>query len=172
MPEQSVEIIERSGLAVIRLQSWAATLGSGIERRSPTLVPPGLGDRVRILSLSPYEWLAVSDAIDGPSLHEHIWRYVAEQDIAAVDLSSATKVLRLEGIAAGEVLTRACGLDFHPQTFLAGRACRTRFAQLSAIIHCVDPSPRFDIYVDRSYLTYLRSWLQDSSLQAAQIETP
>lgn len=172
MPEQSLEIIERSGPAVIRLQSWAAALGSGIERRSPILVPPGLGARVRILSLSPCEWLAVSDAIDGPSLHEHIWRYVADQDIAAVDLSSATKVLRLEGIAAGEVLTRACGLDVHPQTFLAGRACRTRFAQLSVIIHCVDPSPRFDIYVDRSYLTYLRSWLQDSSLQAAQIETP
>ena len=169
MPEQPVEITERSQLAVIRLQSWAATLGAERTQRPPALVPPGLANHVRILNLSPHEWLAVSESVDGETLHQHLWPYLAERDIAAVDLSSAIKVLVLEGMRAREVLTLACGLDFDPRTFPAGRACRTRVAQLSVVINCVDPSSRFDLYVDRSYTTYLRAWLQDSSL-ATQTE--
>jgi hypothetical protein len=29
----------------------------------------------------------------------------------------------------------------------------------------IDPWPRFDLYVGRSYLTYLKSWLEDAALE-------
>lgn len=161
MPNETVQIAELSGRAITRLQSWAVSLGATAETSSLTLVPPGLGDDVRILAVSCVEWFAISDTLGGPTLHERLWRYAANQDIAAVDLTCAVKVLRVEGAAARRVLAQGCGLDLHPQGFPAGRAVRTRFAQLSVIVHCIDPRSRFDLYVGRSYETYLRSWLLD-----------
>jgi sarcosine oxidase subunit gamma len=118
---------------------------------------------VRLLRLGPGEWLAISDAIAGPTLEDRLRRHVGGQNIAAVDLSCALKALRVDGLAARELLAKGCGLDLHPNFFPAGRATRTRLAQLAVIVDCVDPTSRFDLYVGRSYLTWLRSWLVDAS---------
>lgn len=161
MADETALITEVAGRGIVRLQSWATG-----EPVHPALVPPGLGGQVRILALSPYEWFAVSDTLDGPQLHERLRHYTADQDIAAVDLTCGVKVLRIQGVGVRELLSQGCGLDLHPTAFPAGRTTRTRFAQLSVVIDCFDPTPRFDLYVNRSSITYLRDWMQDVILSA------
>jgi len=160
MPEEAIEISEVNDRAIVRLCAWGETLPP-----ASVLVPPGLGGRVRLLALAPREWLVVSDLIDGPSLQSRLREHLEVQSTAAVDLSSGLKALRVEGPAARDLLSKGCGLDFHPNSFPAGRTVRTRFAQLFATLDCVDPTPRFDLYVARSYLRWLKSWLLDGALE-------
>jgi heterotetrameric sarcosine oxidase gamma subunit len=176
MPESAcmpnpVKVTSLEHRAITRLKSW---LPSGLERTSlgPSpvwLVPPGLGGQVRVVGVGPSEWLLVSDQIRGPELEEQVERHTAGDGLAVVDLSCAFKVVRVEGSASRVLLSKGCGLDFHPEVFPAARSTRTRFAQLSVIIDCIDPTPRFDLYVGRSYFSYLCSWLTDAAAEFSHI---
>jgi len=154
--------------AVVRLKSWepsAASNGLGSSFLS-SLVPPGLGGQVRVLCLAPTERLVVSDAIAPTQLFDRLHRQLEGQSIAAVDLSCSLKTVRLSGSAAADLLTKGCGLDLYPNSFPAARSTRTRFAQLPLILDCVDPQPVFDLYVNRSYLPYLKAWLADAAVDS------
>jgi len=126
-------------------------------------VPPGLGGQVRLLDVGPAEWLVVSDILDAPTLQNSLDRHLKSSSLVAVDVSCGLKALRVEGGDARELLSKGCGLDLHPHSFPAGRVTRTRFAQLAVILDCIDPAPRFDLYVGRSYVAYLESWLTDAA---------
>jgi sarcosine oxidase subunit gamma len=63
------------------------------------------------------------------------------------------------------VLSKSCGLDFHPRRFALGHCARTRFAQIPVLIDCVDALPRFELYVQKSYSHYLEDWLIDAALE-------
>lgn len=156
---EAVQTTQIPARAVVLLKSWSAN------HRPPALVPPGLGGEVRLLSFSPGEWLVVSERMDGPKLGEKLERQVRGEGIVAVDLSSAVKVLTLQGPATRAALAKGCGLDLHPERFPAGHCARTRLAQLAVIVDCVDPAPRFDLYVGRSYVKYLMSWLNDAAVE-------
>jgi sarcosine oxidase, subunit gamma len=103
--------------------------------------------------------LIASDHREGPDRHQRTRREGAVQGIAAVDLTCALKVLGVEGVSAGELLARACSLDPHARSFLPGACTRTHLAQATLVVDCADPTPGFDLYVGRSFLAYLRSWL-------------
>lgn len=163
MPDSDAfQITEVARRAVIRMNSWApkSTLLS--------LTPPELGGELRVLPLGPTEWWVVSDRIEGGKLSEQLERHAAGEEIVAVDLSCAVKVLRLEGSAARHVLAKGCGLDIHPSRFPTGSCTRTRLAQLAVVVDCIDPNPCFELYVSRSCLTYLTSWLLDAAVEFSQ----
>ena len=159
MPDAAVHIIAAPDRAVIRLRSWQA------RSSSMSLVPPGLGGSMRLLALGSREWWGVSEHIVGPDLREELASHVAHEAMVAVDLSCAVKVLRIEGAAAREVLSKGCGLDLDSRAFPAGLCTRTRLANLPVVVDYTDPWPRFDLYVGRSHLTYLKSWLEDAALE-------
>jgi|HubBroStandDraft_6_1064221.scaffolds.fasta_scaffold624661_2 sarcosine oxidase subunit gamma len=152
---EAFQISEIHARAVVCLKPWS------LNQLSPSLVPPGLGGEVRVLSFGPQESFMVSERIAGPKLREQLERHV--EGIAAVDLSCAIKVLRVEGLAVSEVLAKGCGLDLDPRRFPAGRCTRTRLAQLAVVIDCIEPSSCFDLYVGRSHMTYLHTWLVDAA---------
>jgi sarcosine oxidase subunit gamma len=79
----------------------------------------------------------------------------------AVDNSSGLAVFRIVGPGARDLLAAGCGIDFRAKKFPVGDCCRTRFAQIAAVI-AADDAEHFDIYVDRSYEGYLDEWLRDS----------
>lgn len=143
--------------ATVHLKSWLSC------RLSPGAAAPNVPGQFRILHLAPGEWLAVSDGIGGPALHRHLESYTREESVAAVDVSQGFGILRVAGKDAREVLSKGCGLDLHPRLFPAGYSTRTRFAQLPVIMECSSTSAHFDLYVARSYSTYLLSWLCDSA---------
>jgi sarcosine oxidase subunit gamma len=157
MPDAPVKIFEFDGRAVLSLKAWSGALNP-----VTSLVPAGMGGHMHIVPLAPAEWLATSDSFGGAELRELLVLHTNDE-IAVTDLSCAFKVVRVEGTASRVLLAKGCGLDLHPDTFPAGRAARTRLAQLAVIVNCVDPSPQFDLYVGRSYRPWLMSWLADST---------
>jgi heterotetrameric sarcosine oxidase gamma subunit len=158
---EAVQVTEIAGRAVMRLKTWSPN------QPSASLVPPALGEEVRLLSFGPHEWLVVSDHIASPKLREQLRRHAAGEGIAAVDLSCAVKALQVEGSGARHLLAKCSGLDLHPSRFTAGYCTRTRLAQLAVIVDCTDPRPRFDLYVGRSYLQYLKSCLTDAAVEGS-----
>jgi sarcosine oxidase subunit gamma len=159
MPETAVQISTVPGRAVVRLKSW------GPRASAMSLVPPGLGGSVRILALGPREWWVASEALAGSDLRERVIRHVVDEPMVAVDLSCAVIALTVAGRAARDLLSKSCGLDLHPQGFPPGLATRTRLANIVAVVDCLDPTPRFDLYIGRSYCHYAKAWLADAALE-------
>jgi sarcosine oxidase, subunit gamma len=155
-PLQVTRIKQR---ACVHLKSWTTEL----DVRPLTL--DGNGEDIRILIYAPGEWLAVSDVLAGPMLKDHLDRELSAQPLAAVDLSQALAPLRIEGVAARDVLAKSCGLNLDPRVFLPGTCTRTRLAQLPVVVHCTDPGPKYDLYAGRSYLSYLFAWLSDAAME-------
>jgi len=145
--------------ACVHLKTWETEL----EVRQLAL--SGNGEDIRILTYAPGEWLAVSDVLAGPLLKDHLDRELSGHPIAAVDLSQALVPLRIEGVAARDVLAKSCGLNLDPRAFTPGACTRTRLAQLPAVIHFMDNAPKYDLYAGRGYLNYLFAWLSDAAVE-------
>ena len=80
-----------------------------------------------------------------------------------VDLSQAFAVLSVSGPGTRDLLMKGCGLDL--DSFPVGYCTRTRFVQLHITLHCADAAPFFELYVGRSHVAYLESWLKDAALE-------
>ncbi len=115
----------------------------------------------KCLWLGPDRWLFVSDSITADSLVKKCQETLADVLHNAVDNSAGLAVFRIVGPGARDLLASGCGLDFRTEKFPVGYCCRTRFAQIAAVITTEGPE-QFDIYVDRSYEAYLGEWLRDS----------
>ena len=115
----------------------------------------------RSLWLAPDQWLLVTDTRTPDAIIEHCRETLTNVLHNAVDQSAALAVFRIAGHGARELLATGCGLDLRPAAFAVGACCRTRLAEIAAIIVAADPE-QFEIYVDRSYETYLSEWLADS----------
>ena len=63
---------------------------------------------------------------------------------------------------AGQILAAGSGVDFRPEKIAIHTCCRTRLAQIAAVIVAENPE-QCDIYADRSYGNYLNDWLTDAS---------
>ena len=155
----SIERIEN--LSIVSLKVSSKSLESA--RSSLQLAPPAStsnGDP-RSLWFGPDRWLLVSESKSADSMVEECEKSLADVLHNAVDSSAGLAVFRLTGTGARDLLAAGCGIDFRDEKFPAGNCCRTRFAQIAAII-AADAPERFDIYVDRSYEKYLDDWLRDS----------
>jgi sarcosine oxidase subunit gamma len=159
MGDRTLQIGEIENRAAVHLKSWVS------KPRTGSFVPPDLKGHLSVLTFSPREWIVVSDRVKGGELREHLVRHLDGDGIAVVDLSSGLKALRLEGPESREVLSKGCGLDLHPRVFPPGRCTRTRLAQLAVILDCNSSAPRFDLYVGRSYFSWLHAWLKDAAAE-------
>jgi sarcosine oxidase subunit gamma len=163
MRDRAVQITPVAGRAIVQLKVWSHPRAVTDPAHTPmtSLVPSGLGGQVRVLAFAPGEWLAISDTLEGSRLCERLNEHINSHDIAITDVNCALKVMRVEGPAARGLLERGCGLDLNPQAFGAGHCVRTRFAQLPVVLQSIHPQERFELYVGRSYLAYLESWLDE-----------
>lgn len=161
MADRGLRITPVGERAVVQLKSWTSHPFQPLRTGADFLAG------VQLLPLGPSEWLAVGDRIDVTQLRERIGQLLQGEGLTSLELSCGFKALRIEGPAARELLSKGCGLDLDPQSFPAGRSTRTRFAQLAVIVHCLDSTPRFELYVGRSYLAWLTSWLVDAAAEFA-----
>jgi heterotetrameric sarcosine oxidase gamma subunit len=160
----ALQIHRITSRVTVQLKSWMPG------RTSPSLSAPTVPSACRLLTLAPGEWLLISDTLAAHALREYV-RHSRSHGIAAVESSSGLSAIQVEGAAARHVLANGCGLDLHSPSFALGACTRTRLAQLPVILDYVDVSPRFELYVGRSYLSHLRSWLDDAAegfLEAAR----
>jgi sarcosine oxidase subunit gamma len=155
-PPVSVELLEpRSKLHV---QSWSP---SAVPKGLPATVGMAHHDRFRALCVGPTEWLIVG----GPTsrlLAEAIGTTGLCGDFTAIDVTEGLQTLELRGRASRDLLAAGCGLDLHENRFFAGQCARTRFAGLPVIIDCCGDPDRFQLYVSRSYVSWLTAWLEDA----------
>jgi sarcosine oxidase subunit gamma len=155
----SIERIEN--LSIVSLKVSSKSLESArnkLKLASPSSIS---GSDPRSLWLGPDRWLLISNSASADSLIEKCEDALSEVLHNAVDNSSGLAVFRIVGPGARDLLAAGCGIDFRAKKFPVGDCCRTRFAQIAAVIAAGD-AEHFDIYVDRSYEGYLDEWLRDS----------
>ncbi len=154
--------IERiENLSIVSLKVSRKSLDSAIDGLQLAAPLRASGSDPRSLWFGPDRWLLVSDSKSADSMVEECEKSLADVLHNAVDYSDGLAAFRLTGTGARDLLAAGCGIDFRDEKFPVGNCCRTRFAQVAAII-AADGPERFDIYVDRSYEKYLGDWLRDS----------
>ena len=114
------------------------------------------------LWFGPDRWLLVSDSTPPEVIVKTCNQSLGEVLHIAVDYSAGLAVARIAGPDSWRLLAAGSSVDFRPDKYPVLTCCRTRFAHIAAIIVAVAPE-QFDVYVDRSYGTYLNEWLGDSS---------
>jgi sarcosine oxidase subunit gamma len=180
-------MLERTQLPARRDESLAAVVAAVDERnvrRLATWLPPQAAETRALLSkrglplrvgetsaafgalalcLGPQEWWLVSREHEPLSISPHVESELAAEGLMIADLTEGLAVLEVHGRSTRDLLSKACGLDFHPRVFGVGRCARTRFAQIPAVLFCRDDSHRFELYVARSYAHYVQAYLTDLS---------
>lgn len=133
-----------------------------ISRRSSINGRRRLESELSIKSLwyGPDQCLLVSDTLLADAIINDCSGTLVNHLHNAVEYSSGLAVFRLTGANARELLAADCGVDFRPSKFTVGSCCRTRFAQIPAVISAEGPD-HFDVYVDRSYENFLSDWMCD-----------
>lgn len=114
------------------------------------------GDGVRLLWNGSGQYLAVSSRHRGPELAARLAADLSPAGAAAVDLSHARTVLRLEGAMCREVLAKGCPLDVDGMQ--PGDCAPTVVSHFSVLLHC-DGDDAFAIYVTRSFAVAFLEWL-------------
>ena len=111
------------------------------------------------LCLGLGEWLVLQSATASPpgagsTLVEASW--------SAVDASDAWFAVRLEGPGSRAVIAEASALDIRPDRLGPDATAVTRFARVRALVHRLEASEAFDVYVERSHARYLWAWLSET----------
>ena len=165
MAEQS-----NSGVSIERIEDLSI-VSLKVSKKSPESAREKLqlasplrvtGKDPRSVWLGPCQWLLLSDSMTPRSIIRNCEEILAETVHNAVDYSSGLAVLRIASPQAGQILATGSGIDFRPGKFSIGTCCRTRLAQVAVVIVAETPE-QFDLYVDRSYGTYLNNWLTEAS---------
>lgn len=145
--------------------------GNGQDERFVAAVSEALGQSLpvapntfssgayRLYWLGPNEWLVCSDVEDAVTLLTTLRNALSGQACAVTDVSAGQVAMQLCGEAARHVLARGCTLDFDPSVFRVGDCAQSGLAKSTALIALQDDSPRFDIFVRRSFADYVVRWL-------------
>ena len=156
----SIERIEN--LSIVSLKVSKNSLASARNKLQLASSTSASGSDPRSLWLGPDRWLLVSNSTTPDVIVRNCKETLAEILHNAVDYSAGLVVLRIAGPNAGQLLATGSGLDFRPGKFPIHTCCRTRLAQVAAVVVAEAPE-QFDIYVDRSYGSYLSDWLTEAS---------
>jgi sarcosine oxidase, subunit gamma len=128
---------------------------------------PGLlaRDGVReLVWLAPREWLWLLPGGD----EQGLLSLVESLDDGLVVLTPAGASLvgiGLSGPDARALLATSCGIDLHPDAFVAPCAASTRLAQLPVLLKQSLPGDSFQMLVDRSHAAWLWAWLLDAAIE-------
>lgn len=172
MPDRAPFTIEPIvGRTVARLTSWLPEIRTGGKhvvlagRELPSRVGGRLRGPIRALCIGPGDWLMVSHQHDFVVVRDHVAADLPPHGLTLVDVSHALAGLEVRGPMARELLSKGCGLDFHPRSFPVESCARTRFAQIPVVIESREEESRFELFVARSLAAWLRSWLEDAALE-------
>lgn len=161
-------VVEFAGVALPTSIGSTGAIGSA--GQADSIAARGADTPVRILCLAPDEWLVVGDAAGSLEAHARAWSQGrATAGLAVVNMTDGIAALRIEGREARHVLSKGCGLDFHPRAFAPGTCARSLFAKTALVVDCVGPE-RFDLYIGRSYRAYLHAWLIDAAVGHGRIQ--
>ncbi len=112
-----------------------------------------------MLWLGPDAFLVIAEPGDEASLAAALESHRA----AVTDVSDGRAVVELAGPQARDLLAKACPLDLHPRSFRPGDCAQSHFGKARILLRQCDASPRYELFVERSYADYLWRFLLDGS---------
>jgi sarcosine oxidase subunit gamma len=112
--------------------------------------------------LGPGDWL-IRPGADGDPLFAGLDNRVAADGGSLVDVSDLWFGIGISGSHARDLLAKACALDLDPTVFPPGASAVAQVARLRALIHHVDGTPFYHVYVERSYAAYIWDWFVDAT---------
>jgi sarcosine oxidase subunit gamma len=158
------EVAHRS---IVNIRGNAADPAFGAAVKSATGVDlPAMANSVssngerQILWLGPNEWWVTAKDGEAAALVEALRAAFAGQHATACDVSESRAIIALKGANARSVLMRGVSLDLHPKAFAAGQCAQTGLSRCNVLLHLVEDSGHFEIYVLKSFSDYLWRWLE------------
>ncbi len=123
-----------------------------------------------ILWIGPDEWLVVVPPGAEAETVTALETALAGHHAAVNDVTESLHTIRLSGPDSRLVLAKGCTLDLHARVFGPGQCTRTLIAKAAVLVHQLDDTPSFDLYIDRSFAEYLWRWLEDAASTLAGIK--
>ena len=165
-PDAPVVITERRGLSLVQViarhdqeQAVAERLGLDPAPRLASPIAAGTA-----LWLAPGAWMVVAEGLEEGTLQQSLLDEL--QGLAAVvDQSHGRAALRLSGPRARDVLAKGCRLDLHPRVFTPGMCAQSAIAQIGVLLHQIDGSPTYDLYLFAGYALDFLEWLTSSAAE-------
>jgi sarcosine oxidase subunit gamma len=114
---------------------------------------------VRIFWLGPNEWWVVGTDARRAGLIDGLRQSFAGQHTNVTDVSESRTVITLSGPAARDVLVRGISNDLHPRAFGPGQCAQTSLSRTNVLLHQLDNTPSYEIYVLKSFSDYLWRWI-------------
>jgi sarcosine oxidase subunit gamma len=168
--EAGVTVCERRGLAIVHLagdEGDAAFLGAAEEwlglslpRVANTAASAGAWTA---LWLGPGRWLLVAAGRETERAADALRGALGPAPGAVTDVGSGRTVLRIAGPNGVDVLAAGSPLDLHARRFAPDQCAQSAIAGINVLIHKLDPSPRLDVFVARSYAVTFWDWLGDAA---------
>lgn len=152
-------IINIRGTASDPAVAAAVKSATGVDLPAKANTVASNGER-QILWLGPNEWWVTAKDGEADSLLSALRGAFGDLHATACDVSESRAVVALRGPQARDVLARGISLDLHPKVFAAGQCAQTGLSRCNVLLHLVHDSPRFEIYVLKSFSDYLWRWLE------------
>lgn len=148
-----------AGLLCIQADQPSAALIEALGLPLPEQPNRAAGNGPWCLWTGPGEWRVVVEPEQEEPMAARLADAAAGSLAAITPIGDAYSLIEIEGPGARDLLSKGCGLDFHPGAFKAGHCARTRFAQTAALIHRVNDQPLYHLHVERPVARYIWSWL-------------
>ncbi len=145
---------------------FAHAVGSVTHSGLPAANRTTSGDGLTTLWLGPDEWLVVGAPGREGELANRLRQALQGQHAAVVDVSEARTTIVVAGRNARELLQKGTPLDLHPRAFEPGHCAQTGLSRANVILHQIDASPRYDLYVQNSFADYLWNWLERAAAES------
>ena len=125
-------------------------------------------EKITSLWLGPNEWLLVSNDEIPKETNTYELEQVLFDSISKTNLGAVTNVtdhftiFSLSGSNIFEVLSKGCPFDFSSDDFGDNTVVQSILNHVDVTIHCRSEND-VDLYVRRSFASYLWDWLKDSA---------
>jgi len=132
-----------------------------------TTGPADLSKGVRILWMSPDEWICVTHAESEKDMLGDLTAALAGQHAAVWDIAGSRTVIAVSGPDARNLLAKGCSLDLHLSVFPVGHIIAGHLAlghvEIDYVANDADGNPVLELYVHRSFAEYIWTWLEDAA---------
>jgi len=156
-----------SGKILLRIHGSEQAASSSLQQAldiSLPLVPNTTSDGgPLVIWLGCSRWMIVCEDTEVEQLSQRIRHALTSTVCIVAECSDSRIVFRISGKHTRALMEKCCALDLHPDRFSPGRCSQTLFARIPALIHQIDTSPSFDLYVDTSLAVYAWRYLVDAS---------
>jgi len=167
-PISNLTLSDLTGVPVMLIQGEVGD----ILKQHFAQIPARPGDLVEVssgllarLTATQFYLFGVSPAANLPSAATLDDSFAQNQRFAhATDITHGKAVLRLAGVAASEVLSKICGLDFHQTVFPSQHVAQTSTAKIKTLIARYDKgeTPAYFLHINRPLGQYFWETVWDA----------